>query len=54
MIAQARTLLESASEEMASYSEERSDVWQESIAAEELLAKMELLQETVSQLQTIE
>jgi len=39
---------------MASYSEERSDVWQESIAAEELLAKMELLQETVSQLQTIE
>ena len=54
MIAQARTLLESASEEMQSYSEDRSDAWQESVQAEELLAKVELLQETVAQLQTIE
>lgn len=54
MIAQARTLLESASEEMASYCEERSDAWQESVQAEDLLAKIELLQEAVAQLQTIE
>jgi hypothetical protein len=54
MIAQAQMLLTTASEEMASYSEDRSDAWQESMQAEELLAKMELLQETVSQLQTIE
>ena len=54
MISQAQMLLSTASEEMASYSEDRSDAWQESIQAEELLAKVELLQETVSQLQTIE
>jgi len=39
---------------MQSYSEDRSDAWQESIQAEELLAKIELLQETASQLQAIE
>jgi hypothetical protein len=39
---------------MVSYSEDRSDAWQESLQAEELLAKVELLQETVAQLQTIE
>jgi hypothetical protein len=54
MISQAQMLLTTASEEMQSYSEERSDAWQESIQAEDLLAKMELLQETVAQLQTIE
>ena len=54
MISQAQILLSTASEEMQSYSEDRSDAWQESIQAEELLAKMEVLQETVSQLQTIE
>ena len=54
MIVQARILLESASEEMQSYVEDRSDAWQESTQAEELLAKIELLQEAVSQLQTIE
>ena len=54
MISQAQILLSTASEEMASYSEDRSDAWQESIAAEELLAKVELLQEAVAQLQTIE
>ena len=54
MIAQAQILLTTASQEMASYSEDRSDVWQESVAADEMLAKMELLQETVAQLQSIE
>ena len=54
MIAQAQILLTTASEEMQSYSEDRSDAWQESIQAEELLAKIELLQETASQLQAIE
>lgn len=54
MIAQAQMLLTAASEEMASYSEDRSEAWQESMQAEELQAKMELLQETASQLQTIE
>ncbi len=54
MIAQALTLLESASEEMQSYSEDRSDAWQESVQAEELQAKVELLQEAVAQLQMIE
>ena len=54
MISQAQMLLSTASEEMQSYSEDRSDAWQESIAAEDLLAKVELLQEAVAQLQTIE
>ena len=54
MIAQACLLLETASEEMASYSQERSEAWQESLQAEALEAKQELLQETVAQLQTIE
>ncbi len=54
MIAQAQMLLSTASEEMASYAEDRSEAWQESNAAEELLAKVELLQETVSQLEAIE
>jgi hypothetical protein len=53
MIAQAQMLLSTASEEMQSYSEDRSDAWQESMQAEDLLAKVELLQETVAQLQTI-
>lgn len=54
MIAQAQILLTTASEEMASYSEDRSDTWQESLQAADLLAKIELLQETASQLQAIE
>ena len=54
MIAQAQILLTTASEEMGSYSEDRSEAWQESIAAETMLAKIELLQETVAQLQSIE
>jgi hypothetical protein len=53
MISQAQMLLNTASEEMQSYSEDHSDAWQESIAAEDLLAKVELLQEAVAQLQTI-
>ena len=54
MITQAQMLLTTASEEMASYFDDRSDAWQESVPAEELLAKIELLQETASQLQAIE
>ena len=53
MIAQASILLETASAEMASYHDDRSEAWQESCQAEELLEKVELLQETVSQLQAL-
>jgi len=54
MISQAQMLLHTASEEMESYFEDRSDAWQESVQAEEFLAKVELLQETASQLHTFE
>ena len=54
IISQAQILLTAASEEMASYSEDRSDAWQESGAAREMPAKVELLQDTVSQMQAIE
>ena len=54
MISQAQMLLSTASEEMASYFEDRSEAWQDSAQAEELLAKVELLQEAMAQLQSIE
>ncbi len=54
MIEQAHTLLNEAAEEMQSYHDDRSEQWQESAKAEELLAKLEQLQETVAQLQTME
>ena len=54
MIEQAHTLLNEAVEEMQSYHDDRSEQWQESAKAEELLAKLEQLQETVAQLQTME
>ena len=54
MIAQASILLDMASAEMQSYHDDRSEAWQESSQAEELLEKLELLQETVSQLQALE
>jgi hypothetical protein len=54
MIAQAQALLSAAAEEMQTYHDARSDPWQESSKAEELLAKLERLQEGVAQLQDIE
>jgi len=54
MIEQAHTLLSEAAEEMQSYHEDRSEPWQDSPRAAELLAKLEHLQETMAQLQDIE
>jgi hypothetical protein len=54
MIQQAHTLLSEAVEEMQHYHEDRSEQWQDSAKAEELLAKVEQLQETLAQLQGIE
>ena len=53
MVAQASLLLETASAEMQSYHDDRSEAWQESSQAEALLERIELLQETVSQLQAL-
>ena len=54
MIEQAYTLLSEAAVEMQIYHDDRSEPWQESTKAEELLAKLELLQETVAQLQDLD
>jgi hypothetical protein len=54
IIEQAHTLLSAAAEEMQTYHDARSEPWQESSKAEELLAKLERLQESVAQLQDIE
>jgi len=54
MIAQARLLLSEATVEMQSYHDDRSQEWQDGAKAEELLAKLEHLQETMDQLQDSE
>jgi hypothetical protein len=54
MIDQAHMLLSVAAIEMQSYHDERTEQWQDSVRAEELLAKVEHLQETMAQLQGIE
>ena len=54
MIAQAHLLLSEAVVEMQDYHDDRSEQWQDSTKAEELLAKLERLQETMDQLQGIE
>ncbi len=54
MIAQAQRLLSEAVVEMQSYHDDRSEPWQESVKAEELLGKMEQVQEALEQLQGIE
>lgn len=54
MIAQAHLLLAEAVAEMQSYHDARSEPWQDSTKAEDLLAKIECLQETMVQLQGIE
>ena len=54
MIEQAHTLLSTAIDEMQNYHDDRSEQWQDSDKAEDLLSKVEQLQETMSQLQGIE
>jgi hypothetical protein len=54
MIAQAHLLLSEAVNEMQNYHDDRSPEWQESTRAQDLLAKLEQLQETMDQLQGIE
>lgn len=53
MIAQAHRLLCEAAEEMQRYYDDRSEPWQESPKAEELLANVEQLQEIADQLQAL-
>jgi hypothetical protein len=50
MIEQAHTLISHAAEEMQSYHDDRSEQWQESTKAKELLDKLEHLQESMAQL----
>ena len=54
MIAQAHLLLSEAVVEMQNSHDDRSEQWQESARAEELLAKLEHLQETMDALEGIE
>jgi hypothetical protein len=54
MIDQAHTLLCDAAEEMQSYHDDRSEQWQEGDKAEELLARIEQVQEKADQLLDIE
>ncbi len=54
MIAQAHLLISEAVLEMQDYHDDRSEQWQDSTKAEDLLARVEQLQETLSQLQGIE
>jgi hypothetical protein len=54
MISQAPLLLAEAVVEMQSYHDDRSPEWQESARAEEMLAKLAHLQETMEQLQGME
>ncbi len=54
MMAGAQLLLSEAALEMQSYHDARSEVWQESVRAEELLSRLEQLQETFAQLETID
>jgi hypothetical protein len=54
MIAQAHWLLSEAVVEIQDYHDDRSPEWQDSSKAEDLLAKLERLQETIDQLQGIE
>ena len=54
MIQQAHLLLSDAVVEMQNYHDDRSEPWRESTKAEDLLARIEHLQETLVQLQGIE
>jgi hypothetical protein len=54
MLSQAQQLLGQAASEMQSYYDARSEAWQEGVRAEELLNKLERLEEIVAQLQECE
>ena len=54
MLAQARRLLSEAAEEMQSYHDDRSEACQQSERAQELLARMEQLEELIDQLEGME
>lgn len=54
MIEQARMLLSEASEEMQSYHDDRSEVWQQSDRAQELLSRLEQLEALIETLEGIE
>jgi len=54
MIEQAHTLLSTAIQEMQDYHDDRSEQWQDSTKAEDLLARVEQLQETTAHLQGME
>jgi hypothetical protein len=54
MMGYAQTLLSQTAEEMQSYHDERSEPWQDSAKAEEMLARIEHLQEALAQLQDAE
>ena len=54
MIAQARMLLSQASQEMQGYHDDRSEVWQQSERAQELLSRMEQIEELIDQLEGLE
>ncbi len=49
-IKQAHLLLSQAAQEMQTYHDERSEQWQESSKAEELIARLERLEESLAQL----
>jgi len=52
MIEQAHTLLSKAAIEMQHYHDDRAELWQDSTKAEDLLAKIEQVQETMALLST--
>ncbi len=54
MIEQAHTLISGAAAEMQSYHDDRSERWQDSAKAGDLLDKLEHLQESMAQLQEME
>jgi hypothetical protein len=51
MLAQARMLLSEAAQEMQTYHDDRSESWQQSERAEELLGRMQQLEELIDQLE---
>lgn len=54
MIAQATRLLYEAAQEMQSYHDDRSEAWQQSDRAEELLSRMQQLEELIDALEGLE
>lgn len=54
MIQQAQILLAEAAAEMQTYHDDRSEQWQDSTAAENLLARLDQVQESLAQLESID